>query len=381
MQTVAHTDLDVTAWIRRVHSALAPSAVEQSAASWGPVTVRHRTTRPDWFGDFDEAWAQPIPTPRLPQVDVITTSLADLPKTISPPRISSGAIGARGEVTSLVGSSTRMTWNEPGGQITGWDPESGLAVVLRGWSPPWFEHVNPFRWLVHWSVAAAGGALMHAACVGLPDHGRYSGVLLLGEAGYGKSTTALACLTEGWVTCGDDAVPVFCDDEGWHASAVYSALKTRIAGETPGDSEATEAPSPSPAAVTRVVSDDKRVHLLTTTTNRTLVDRIDLVALVLLAPAEASDAPYQRMAASAARTQIAPATALRLPFDKELVLRRIGLLADALPVYRLPRRSSVSQSVADVRTIAEAHLREAEPRSSGGRAQANGPHEPGRRHG
>jgi hypothetical protein len=349
---VASSAQDISAWIREVHTALVPSSAEMSGAAWGPVTARHRTTRPDWFRNYDVAWAEPITAPSSATLDVVTASLDDLPQEISPPRISRSTLGACGEVQSLGGTPIRMTWSELGGEIAAWDPESGAAVVLRGWPPNGYDQVSPFRWLVHWSVVAAGGVLLHAACVGRPVRNRNRGVLLLGEAGYGKSTTALGCLTEGWVTCGDDAVAVFHDGVGWYARPVFAAIKTKLTGSGPPGSDSTG--MSSPATVTWDINGHKRVHLLTTTDAQSLAARIELDALVVLTPDAPSDAPCRRIDGSTARTLIAPSTALPLPFDKHLVLRRIGLLASGLPAYTLPRRPTVSQSVCDVADIAEA---------------------------
>ena len=94
-------------WIRAVHAALVPQAQEARSAAWGPVTVRHRTTRPEWFAAMDQAWAQPIAMGS--DVDVITAAIADVPTELAPPAMRAGDLGPRGEVPIAPGSATRMT--------------------------------------------------------------------------------------------------------------------------------------------------------------------------------------------------------------------------------------------------------------------------------
>lgn len=244
-----------------------------------------------------------------------------------------------------------MTWAEAGGEIVAWDPDSACALLLRASEPNGYDRVSPMRWLVHWSVVAAGGVLLHAACMGKADRERSRGVLLLGEAGFGKSTTTLACLEDGWVTCGDDAVAVFPDQLGWHATPVYAGVKTKISSDILDQTEQTQ--SRSPATVTWDIGGIKRVHLLTTTTRRSFADRIELDALVLLAPDEPTRAPCRRLSEADARTRIAPSTAFPLPFDRQQVLERIGRLASELPAYSLPHRPTMAESVAAVAAITQ----------------------------
>ncbi len=344
---------EISRWIRDVHASLAPSATLRTAAAWGPVTVRHRTTRPAWFGGFDSSWAAPIapPTSADVDVDVITASLDDLPYDAKPPKIDRSMLGVRGEVRSLDGTPTRMVWIELGGEITAWDPDSSAAVIIRSREPEWFDRVSPMRWLLHWSVVGAGGVVLHAACVGRRSGGRTAGVLLLGEAGYGKSTTTLGCLNDGWVTCGDDAVAVFREHNRWHARAIYATMKTKLAGNSPASGDSTGIKSP--AAVTWDVEGGKRVHLLSTTRQPSIEPRIDIDALILLAPHDPPGARYTSVTGALARTRIAPSTVMPLPFDRQIVLERIGELVSDVPAFSLPRRASVAKSVVDVANIAE----------------------------
>lgn len=294
--------------------------------------------------------------PSAADVDVITAAFDDLPADFPPPPLKRGSIGARGEVAGL--SHTRLTWTEVGAEAIGWDPVSGAAVMLRCEAPNGYDRVSPLRSLVHWSVVAAGGLLVHGACVGESDGAHVRGLLLLGEAGYGKSTTTLACVERGWVTCGDDAVAVFPDDSGWHAAAVYGAIKTKLQHPSPPPADLNG--DATPATVTWEIGGTKRVHLLTSTDAKMVADRIELDALVLLAPDADPAQTWRRISAAQARTLAAPSTALSLPFERATMLTRFGDLAREVPGYLLPRRSTMARTVSDIGGI----LSDSQPRIS-----------------
>ncbi len=385
----------LTAWVRRVHRALIPRGTECAGALWGPVPLRHRTVRPEWFAGFDRAWAVPVAAPadggisetegRLdtpPEapstvpvplaVDLITAAFADLPPDLPPAPLRKGDLGPRGEVLALADGPLRMVWEEAAGQVLAWDRESGAALMLTSQAPNGYELVSPARFLVHWATAAAGGVLMHGATVGRERRPSLAGraprgLLLLGEAGYGKSTSTLACLQRGWVTCGDDAVAVFPDDLGWRACAIYAAVKTKVDDGSRGDREAgaaerdrgLQAPSPTNLAiggdvVTWTIDGRKRAHHLTATDAQLLAPTMRLDGLVLIEPSSAPDDPVALLPPAAARTLAAPSTTLPMPFERLAALTRIGSLATELPAFGLPRRPNLASTVEDLARIAVA---------------------------
>jgi hypothetical protein len=344
----------LAAWIQAVHAALLPRSTPCLGAHWGPVVMAHRTTRPDWFAAVDRAWACPADAlfsggcPAPINLTVITASFADLPSHISPPPVRRGDLGPCGEAPITSGSSTRLTWNEQAGQVVGWDPRSGCALLLRATPLNGYDLVSPMRWLVHWAVAAAGGVLMHAATVGRYQDGSVRGALLIGEAGFGKSTTTLACLSRGWLTCGDDAVAVIDEGGKWVAHAIYAGVKTKLAHPAAAPPDL---PTAGLGAVSWEIAGTKRVHLLTSTDSKTLCDRMLISALILLDPDADPQADCAAVMPALARTRATPSTLMPLPFERETALRRIGALASQVPATQLPRRPTLARTVADLTRI------------------------------
>ncbi len=339
------------AWIVRTHEALQAVAGEPSRIAWGPKVVRHRTTKPDWFAGMRAAWARPLPDDGQADVDLITAAFDDVAPLVELPALRRGDLGARGEVTVLSAGDVRMVWDDVAGLVQAWDPASGRAICLMAQPPDGYELVSPLRTLVHWVVVAAGGLLMHAASVGRPAAaGPVRGALLLGEAGYGKSTTTLACLQRGWVTCGDDAVVLGREHGQWVVWPVYAAVKTKL------HSEHVDMWSDADI-VTWEIAGTKRAHRLTATDSGLLADQMVVDALVVLDPAADPDAAWTQVSGSRARTLAAPSTAIPLPFDRDVVLRRIGELCAQTASYVLPRRTQLPTTVEHVGQILDAAQR------------------------
>ncbi len=81
---------------------------------------------------------------------------------------------------------------------------------------------SPLRSVLHWWFSSTKRQLIHAGAVGTAN----GGVLLAGEAGAGKSTTALNCVLDGLFYAGDDYVLVDLDPVPL-AHAVFQTAKVK----------------------------------------------------------------------------------------------------------------------------------------------------------
>jgi hypothetical protein len=86
------------------------------------------------------------------------------------------------------------------------DSEAGVAWywLADARDLPSWEQACPIRQILFWWLARRGYLQVHGAAVGTPE----GGVLIVGPAGSGKSTTALACLGSDLLYAGDDYVAV-----------------------------------------------------------------------------------------------------------------------------------------------------------------------------
>lgn len=345
-------------WLAETHASVAAPATECSGARWGDIALRHRSLTPHWFAAFDRAWAVPVtaPAPAPADVDLVTAAFRDLPPGVDVPPVDPRLLGPRGEVRGLGDSSLRMTWSDGGTRLLAWDGDTGRALQLTAAPPDGYERVSPLRYLAHWVMVRAGGFLLHAAAVGRTRRtGGASGLLLLGSPGHGKSTSTLACLEGGWVTCGDDAVAVLPDNGGWRAAAVYGAVKTKL------DSATTAV---GPDVLSWDVEGTKRAHLLTATDEALVVPSMRVDGIVLLDPDAHPDGTCEPLTAAAVRSAAVPSTMLGLlsgllDGDTATLLERLGRMSREVPGVRLPRRSTLARTVADledIHTEAEAHI-------------------------
>ena len=108
------------------------------------------------------------------------------------------------ETLSILDSQARVAWH--------W--------VADAFKQPYWDQACPIRQILFWWLSSRGYLQVHGAAVGTPT----GGVLVVGKAGSGKSTTALATLGSELLYAGDDYVAVALDPSPQVAS-LYSSGK------------------------------------------------------------------------------------------------------------------------------------------------------------
>ena len=102
------------------------------------------------------------------------------------------------------------------------DSEAGVAwywVASASEQPSW-DQACPIRQILFWWLGSRGYLQVHGAAVGTPS----GGVLVVGPAGSGKSTVALACLGTDLLYAGDDYVAVALEPSP-HVASLYNSGK------------------------------------------------------------------------------------------------------------------------------------------------------------
>ena len=102
------------------------------------------------------------------------------------------------------------------------DSEAGTAWywVANAESLPSWELACPIRQILFWWLGSRGYLQVHGAAVGTAE----GGVLVVGPAGAGKSTVALACLGSELLYAGDDYVAVRLEPSP-HVASLYNSGK------------------------------------------------------------------------------------------------------------------------------------------------------------
>ena len=203
----------------------------------------------------------------------------------------------------------------------------------------YWQSASPLRLIISWWASTRGMQLTHVGAVASPE----GAVLLVGGAGAGKSTTALACLAAGLDFFGDDYCLVAPDPEPW-VHGVYATAKLR--------------PDSLPLMP----------ELLTSTRNAGRLDRekavLDLAErygsrMVSGAPIRAIVAPrvsdrvaVEPITPGAALRAVAPSTIFGLFGATPGTLRLLAQVARRVPAYRLEVCDDLGAVVDAVRTLA-----------------------------
>ena len=206
------------------------------------------------------------------------------------------------------------------------DTEKSRAVwwvPKRDQIPP-YEHSAPFRSILHWWMREQGLQTVHAGAVG--NH--TVGVLLVGRAGSGKSTTALAAVESGLRYLGDDYVLVQ-DQPVPKAWGLYRTGKLTRA-------DVRAFPHLAESVSELMAADGEKTILFL---NRDLLPRPgdELVIGAILVPTQTKGSRTRLAAISASRclSAMAPSTMLQLRGAGRRDFENLARLVRQVPCFRL----------------------------------------------
>ena len=191
----------------------------------------------------------------------------------------------------------------------------------------WYQESAPLKDVVHAWARTHDLELLHAAAVGRPD----GGVLIVGAAGSGKSTTSLACLRAGLGYAGDDYVLV--DVERAFVHSLYSSAKLEWKNFDrhpwlfrPANSRA----------------DPKALAFLARDVPERITAGLPLRALLLPTITGRGETRAVPTTAARALLALAPSTVLQMPGHSERALGAMKRLVEQVPAFRLDLGTNVS---------------------------------------
>mgnify|MGYP005849832267 CR=1 FL=1 len=207
----------------------------------------------------------------------------------------------------------------------------------REFSPlPYWETCSPFRPLLHCWLREQGVQFVHAAAVGFPG----GGVLLAGQGGAGKSSSALACLDSPLYYLSDDycAIRQRRDLFGYTVHSLYSTAK--LAGE--------EDLRRFPALAPHVWNPDreegqKPAFFLHEQTPAKFIHQFPLRALLLPEITGLRETTVEPCRAAEALSALAPSTLSQLPASGAQDLAFLGEVTKRVPAYRLKAGTDIAQ--------------------------------------
>jgi hypothetical protein len=208
-----------------------------------------------------------------------------------------------------------------------------------------YERAAPLQTLFHWAMAEFGWQIIHAAVVGTPR----GGVLLVGNTGAGKSTTALSCLRQ-------EGLQLLCDDKCLvRLKPVPEAFALFSSGKVKADML-----ERMPHLRSQVVGWDDSykagkglVFLYPTYADR-MVQMLPLKAIVLPAVAHRAEATILPATSASAFRQLGPSTVIWLPGAEVENYRFTAELTRHLPCYRFELATDLQRNAETlVRLLAE----------------------------
>lgn len=212
--------------------------------------------------------------------------------------------------------------------------------------PPW-AWAGPLRAILSWWAAHDGSQMVHGAAVGLPD----GGILLAAPGGSGKSTTALACVSAGWLYLGDDYV-LLRDEDELALYSVYSSAKlvhSQLRERLPGLARAHTFPLEEHS-----FNYEKAILLFRNSHRKLLAPRLPLRAIVVPRVSPTGRISLSHLPPAAVLRALAPTTIFQLPQADEsaqrtagaAALRTMSRLVQRAPGYALEVGPDLDQVVA-----------------------------------
>lgn len=236
-----------------------------------------------------------------------------------------------------------------GTELTMLDKETHRGLVVSRRHPPYARtnavHASPLRNILSWWLTSRDAVVAHGAAVGTRD----GGVLLCGNGGSGKSTTAMLCVQAGLLYAGDDSVVL----TGLRRPVVHSMY--RSAGLRRGsvlptaDAGTHEGPFPS-------FRSSKDLILLSSHPGP-VVTHFPLRAIVRLRVTDHQDTHVGPATGMEVLEALAPSTVCQFTGDAQERLDRLAAISAAVPSYTLALGHDVRQVAAGVQRI----LRDATP--------------------
>lgn len=309
----------------------------------GPTTLRQYWYSQPRFAGFDRPLAHQPAAEGPARLTVHCVDAADgIDMGTSPFR--KRDLGPNRSVQQLASTPLRVLWDQDHHFVQALDLTTGRGflyvedfALLPEWEPP-----IPFRNYLHWWAAAEGHVFLHAGSAGVPE----GGIVFLGRGGAGKSTTTLACLEAGLVTCGDDYVLV-------------TRHRPPLVHSVYGTAKLKNAAALRPEGILRRLLptaqgvSDKTLLFPASEMPETFVRSFPLRALAVLV--KGGDVTrIERAGPLDALRAGGPSTVLQMPFGQSEGLTAIAAIAREVPCYRI----TLGRDLAEVGTVIADFARE-----------------------
>lgn len=252
---------------------------------------------------------------------------------------------ARGEVRGFGADGIRTAFH-PGANVLSIFNESTATAIF--WTPdgaalPEYQVGSPFLIILNWWAETQKLTIVHSGAVGRAD----GGVLLAGQGGSGKSTTALACAGSLGMRYVSDDYCLLETSDGDRAHSVFSSGKLDakslnllprfgpwVSDSDPGDSE-------------------KAIIFLSNWIPDELADSLPIKAILLPNTAESDATRIRPASPGEALRALAPSTIFQLTGAGNRAFVQLGSLVRRLPSFHLDLSRDMSDTPAAISSLLE----------------------------
>jgi hypothetical protein len=226
-----------------------------------------------------------------------------------------------------------------------WNTNTAYWLIPDAASIPYLERARPLKLLLTYWLGKQGRYFIHAAAIG---NGQ-GGVLVVGQSGAGKTTTALSCLEAGLGYASDDHCLILLEE----APSVHSIYGTGVLSAE----DLYRFPSLAPAAATNDRPAEEKVALYFDRDPKIRLCRGFSLRAILLA--KITDSRRTRLG-PAGRGEIfkaiAPSCFMHLPMARPHALGCFNSLARKTPGYVLELGSDLSSTPIAIRELLDRSL-------------------------
>ncbi len=192
---------------------------------------------------------------------------------------------------------------------------------------PYFEIGAPLRSILHWWFSSPTSQLVHGGAVG-DENG---GVLLAGEGGSGKSTTALNCLRDGLFYASDDYVLVDIEKQPM-AFSLFQTAKVKTAEDIARFPEFASWVTNSSGVLD---SEEKPMIFVNENKPEQMARKLPINAIVFPKFVSGKVCSFEKIPEQEAFRGLAPSSINQTPFAGAECVKMLGDLVRKLPAYSL----------------------------------------------
>jgi hypothetical protein len=242
-----------------------------------------------------------------------------------------------------VGDRFKVVYNGDSGSLIMYDAAARQAIfwIREAENVPYYETGAPLLPAMHWWLESRNRQLVHAGAVATTD----GGILLAGRGGSGKSTTALACLMDGFEFASDD----YCVLETSNPVRVHSIYcSAKLAADSrnrlPGVAGAIHRPG---------ASAEKALYLMNRPSAGRIAESFDLRAILLPRVAGTRETTVKPISPALALRALAPSTMFQLAGAGSRVFHVLASIIRRVPCFEI----SVGHDLARIPVAIRALLR------------------------